>query len=76
MANMFFNKVKEYMNEGIKVMKDETLHQLSKKVDWIDSPYQNKQDDKTILQKNIELSNISNTIDTRDYSLFEDRRLK
>ena len=75
MANMFFNKVKEYMDEGIKVMKDETL-QLSKKVNWIDSPYQNKQDDKTILQKNIELSNISNTINTRDYSLFEDRRLK
>ena len=76
MSNIFKDKVKkglEYMNEGFKIMKNEAIHQLSKKVDWIKSPYsaQFKQE-KTSLSKNIDLTNMR---ENGDKVMFDDRRI-
>lgn len=76
MSSLFSNKLKkglEYMNEGFKIMKDESMHQLSKKVSWIKSPYSmQNQEEKTILSKNIDFSNMR---ENGDKSMFDDRRI-
>lgn len=75
MGNIFFDKFKvgvEYMNEGIKVIKDEALHQMSKKVSWLDSPYKNTKKEQTSLEKNIALSSL---VENGEKNIFEDRRI-
>lgn len=76
MKNMFLDKMKiglEYMNEGIKVVKNEVLHQASKKVSWLDSPYASKNEIKTPLEKNIQFTNI---VTNSEKTMFDDGRMK
>ena len=76
MGNVFFDKFKvgvEYMNEGIKVIKDETLHQISKKVSWLDSPYEKTKEEQTPLEKNISFSSL---VENGEKNMFDDGRIR
>ncbi len=75
MSNIFSDKLKtgmEYMQEGIKVVKNEVLHQVSKKVSWLDSPYKVKNEAQTAIEKNIQLSSL---MENGDKTMFDDRRI-